>query len=369
MATTAGRSQDDFRTTQAQAQELVGDLMARRRWIYWVDFGACSVLLWALLVLGGWQVSWWSLVAFAPASVLIFRLGTFIHEIQHFRRGEFRSFVVVWNVLFAGPNALPHPVYDYHRIHHSVNGYGTPADAEYADFPRPFPRKALPMMVVRSLMVPGLFIARFTVGTLALVHRPTRDKFERKLSELHMDLSRSTEPWTPQERRRWLPYELTVLAWYVAGLVLLVTGTVPLWFFVYFYLVMAGGIFLNQVRFLLAHGYQTRPEARSFEAQLADSYDHPSHLAFLWAPTGLAYHATHHWFPRMPYHALGRAHRRLLADPDLSPVMARSTGPAGLLPSLKEFLERGPDETPVGGTPVDGASVGQPGGLAPVSPE
>ncbi|MEM9826175.1 MAG: fatty acid desaturase, partial [Planctomycetota bacterium] len=32
----------------------------------------------------------------------------------------------------------------------------------------------------------------------------------------------------------------------------------------------------------------------------------------LWGPIGTRYHALHHLFPRLPYHNLGEAHRRLV---------------------------------------------------------
>ena len=38
----------------------------------------------------------------------------------------------------------------------------------------------------------------------------------------------------------------------------------------------------------------------------------PAMLPFLWAPVGLRYHALHHLMPRLPYHNLGIAHRRLV---------------------------------------------------------
>ena len=34
----------------------------------------------------------------------------------------------------------------------------------------------------------------------------------------------------------------------------------------------------------------------------------------LFFPLGLRYHALHHLFPALPYHNLGRAHRRLVAQ-------------------------------------------------------
>jgi fatty acid desaturase len=40
----------------------------------------------------------------------------------------------------------------------------------------------------------------------------------------------------------------------------------------------------------------------------------PGFLPALWAPVGLRYHALHHLIPSVPYHALGEAHRRLVAQ-------------------------------------------------------
>ena len=48
--------------------------------------------------------------------------------------------------------------------------------------------------------------------------------------------------------------------------------------------------------------------------QYLDSINVPGNLFItaLWAPVGLRYHATHHLFPQMPYHNLGKAHRILV---------------------------------------------------------
>ena len=45
----------------------------------------------------------------------------------------------------------------------------------------------------------------------------------------------------------------------------------------------------------------------------------------LWAPVGLRYHATHHLFPSLPYHALGKAHRRLAANLSDSALYLQTT--------------------------------------------
>ena len=51
----------------------------------------------------------------------------------------------------------------------------------------------------------------------------------------------------------------------------------------------------------------------SFEEQLLDSVNYPERpwITELWGPVGTRYHALHHLFPRLPYHNLGEAHRRL----------------------------------------------------------
>ncbi len=52
----------------------------------------------------------------------------------------------------------------------------------------------------------------------------------------------------------------------------------------------------------------------TFQQQLLDSCDYPYRPWFteLWGPVGTRYHATHHLFPSIPYHNLGKAHRALM---------------------------------------------------------
>ena len=62
----------------------------------------------------------------------------------------------------------------------------------------------------------------------------------------------------------------------------------------------------------------------TFLEQMLDSTTIPGGpWSGLWAPLGMRYHALHHLFPTMPYHAMGRAHRRLLKQlPPDSPYHA-----------------------------------------------
>ena len=95
--------------------------------------------------------------------------------------------------------------------------------------------------------------------------------------------------------------------------------------------------FLNQVRTAVAHRWDNDGEVMAPLDQFLDSVNvpPPALLPFLWAPVGLRYHALHHLMPRLPYHNLGAAHRRLtealpddhvyrqVEQPELFPALAR----------------------------------------------
>lgn len=58
----------------------------------------------------------------------------------------------------------------------------------------------------------------------------------------------------------------------------------------------------------------------------------------LMAPVGLRFHATHHLFPSLPYHALGKAHRKLVQElPDNSLYLEASR--ASMFDALKRIWQ------------------------------
>ena len=69
----------------------------------------------------------------------------------------------------------------------------------------------------------------------------------------------------------------------------------------------------------------------SFVEQVLDSNNFPAGLAWVWAPLGLRYHAVHHLFPKLPYHALGAAYRRIMSALPLQSEFRRT--------SRRSFLE------------------------------
>jgi fatty acid desaturase len=94
---------------------------------------------------------------------------------------------------------------------------------------------------------------------------------------------------------------------------------------------------VNQVRTLVAHGYENEGEPMDTEAQLLDSINLRGWpvLTTLIAPVGLRFHALHHYLPFIPYHSLGLVHRRLLAElPQNAPYRATLKGGVGTLRRL-----------------------------------
>lgn len=70
---------------------------------------------------------------------------------------------------------------------------------------------------------------------------------------------------------------------------------------------------LNGWRTLHAHAYISTGQATDALGQLRDSttFQLPAWLGELVAPVGQRFHAAHHLFPYLPYHALAEANRRL----------------------------------------------------------
>src|SRR5262249_55036941 len=98
-----------------------------------------------------------------------------------------------------------------------------------------------------------------------------------------------------------------------------------------------------QLRVYAAHRYINDSEPMTFLEQMLDSTTIPGGpWSALWAPLGMRYHALHHLFPTMPYHAMGRAHLPLMQQlPPNSPYHA--TLRPSLLAALGELFRASRD--------------------------
>ena len=79
--------------------------------------------------------------------------------------------------------------------------------------------------------------------------------------------------------------------------------------------------------------------------QFADSIDTPAGWwTELWAPLGMRYHALHHLFPMLPFHAMRPAYERLVSNLPADSFYHGSTG-TGLVSSLREIVSIPPSQS------------------------
>lgn len=328
----------------AQARGVVKDLFDPNPTIYWVDFlasvgiGMASFAASRRLELPGWAV----VVLFCISVLAFYRAVLFTHELCHFRKTQFRNFRIAWNLLCGIPFMVPSFLYHIHLEHHARRYYGTAHDGEYLPFGTS-PTRMIVSYLAQSFIIPLLGLMRFMVlPPLAWVFPGVRRWVQQRASSMIIDPSFIRPIPTQQEYRLWYLQETCcfLFGWTVA--VLLLTGIVPWMFLLHVYLLAVCIISLNAIRTLAAHRYTLNGEENAtFVEQLQDSLNFPDHplTGELWAPVGLRFHALHHLFPSMPYHNLGKAHRRLMAELPADSIY-RQTECASLPAALKDLWQR-----------------------------
>lgn len=335
-------SGEDF--SLAEARHLVKDLFAPNPWLYWTDF-LISLFVGALAfglvrrVIPSFTVA--QLVLFVLSGVLYYRAALFIHETVHLRDKTFKVFRFVWNLLCGIPFLMPSFFYYTHVDHHMRKHFGTEQDGEYLALATMAPRHIL-LYLVQPFVIPILAIVRFLILAPIGWAIPSFRRFvHRHASSLVMDPSYIRPLPTRRMLRIFRVQEVACFLWIVGCIVVSLKVGGPRRAFGFLsqaYLVSVFILMLNHVRTLGAHRYTNAGGEMTFVDQLLDSVNYPnwSIWTFMWAPVGLRYHALHHLFPSMPYHNLGKAHRRLMANlPADSPY--RQTESPSLWVSIKQL--------------------------------
>lgn len=298
------------------ARGLTADLHQPNRAVYWIDlcasaavgYGAFAVAVYA-------QSPWLRLPAGLIALFALYRAVMFIHELMHLRRGAVPALWTAWNGLIGVPLLLPSFMYeDVHRLHHAKSHYGTRADPEYLPLARMAP-SSIVALLFGSLLTPALLLLRFAaVAPLAALSPAVRRIMVERMSSLTINPEfRRAPPLHPS--RRWVALEAAGVLYIWSVSALLAAGTIPPSSFLTAIAVGAGVAFVNQARTIVAHRWESDGSGTDLIGQLLDTVNvpPPALLPALWAPLGLRYHGLHHLFPALPYHNLGKAHRRLVA--------------------------------------------------------
>ena len=337
-----------------QARGLIKNLFRVRPEIYWADF----LLTYGLGIYCFGQVRGASLwqphpgldfsarkVFFFFASCLLFyRAAMFIHEVVHQRAANrLPLFRLAWNLLCGIPFLVPSFVYYTHIDHHRRKHYGTRHDGEY--LPLEHQRRWFILFYLSwSFVIPVLAVVRFFLLTpLCWLMPPLRGVIHRHASSMVMDPTYIRPLPSRQTMRLIYWQELGCFLWCL-GVALypqIAFGRWPLPFLLHAYATGVVIILMNSVRTLGSHRWRNRGEAMSFSEQFSDSvnYPHAPWLSELWGPVGTRFHALHHLFPTLPYHALPEAHRRLMKELPAGSLYRHSEA-TSLTASLRDLWRR-----------------------------
>jgi fatty acid desaturase len=306
-----------------QARRLISDLFRHRPVIYWVDFLASLTIGYgfASLYLSAPLGSWQQVLALVIASFALFRAGSFIHEIVHFRKGEMRWFVVAFDLLAGVPMLMPSFFYGNHIDHHNTRHYGTGQDGEYLPLGSG-PLRNVALFYAQVVFLPAMVSARFLIGTpISFLHPRLRNWVLTHWSSYVINLCyrrRQIPPDAP--RAYWAFIEVLCFLRIAAMFAVVAVGAAPPHRIALLYVIAMCVLGLNYIRNLTAHLYQGDGEAMTHEEQLFDSVNIEGGkvlggpITELFFPLGLRYHALHHLFPALPYHNLYAAHRRLMQE-------------------------------------------------------
>jgi fatty acid desaturase len=321
---------------------LVRDLHKVNRAIFWGDFLLSAMAGWtafAAAVLFPF-LSWGMILAIAVSVFCLYRGLCFIHEISHQNRRTLPGFEGVYNALVGFPFLMPSFVYvGVHQSHHKLTTYGTEQDPEYLPFAKSWLMTTV--FALEGFLIPVALIVRFVVLTPIGLVAP---RFQRWLvvhaSSLTMNVKYrrdATGELLTKVRRD----SAVIFAMWMTFVALALTSGLTLRIFGTWFVVCSIASFINSVRTLGAHAYESTGEPLDRMGQLQDSIDTPGAIwTELWAPVGLRYHALHHYFPGIPYHNLPEAYRRLIAETPIRSGYQKMTS-RSLPHSLTALLKKG----------------------------
>ncbi len=326
----------------AKARDLVKDLYHRSPWIYWSDFLLSAGLGWGafVIIFSIPLFSFEQALIFLIAVLALYRAALFIHEIAHFKKGSFGVFQKVWNLICGYPLMIPTFLYQsMHYDHHKQNFYGTTKDGEYFPFASK-EKRFIVFYIGFSFLIPLIFLFRFAALTpLSYLHSGLREFLMQNISSLNIDLNYRRPKSSLAKTKNWKIQEFLVCIYGMTFIGLIIFKIMPAKVLFMWYCLVASVFLVNSIRTLTAHRYKNAEEGElSFTDQMLDSINNPGNqwVTPLWAPVGLRFHATHHLFPDLPYHALGKAHRRLLKNLGNNSLYGETVH-SGLWPTISQL--------------------------------
>lgn len=297
---------------------FVRDLGAHRPSVYWSDFLLSIGFFWgswAALAIHGPTLHLHSVLLFAVAVLALYRASCFMHEIVHVPEKVLPGFRLVWDLLCGLPLLMPSFLYRSHIDHHGSRTYGTPQDPEY--LPRLHTSlQGQTMLLVGTLLAPlGLWLRFAFLAPLAWCVPALRRLVDIRCSSVALHPAYRAQALRLRKvlwHSRVMEVLTSVWAWgFTVGIA---SGVIPPYWASSFLAVVLCVLLVNMTRTAFTHRYRHSGEPMTHAEQIADSvtWGGGGFLVELFAPVGLRYHALHHLFPYLPYHALSTAHARLM---------------------------------------------------------
>lgn len=336
------REEHTIEIDEVQVRALVRDLHRVNPAIYWADLLASTAVGWgafgAAVLFRPFSVA--MLLASAVAIVALYRCLCFIHEISHQNQRTLPRFEATWNFLVGYPLLMPSFFYvGVHQDHHKISLYGTAGDPEYLPFARSTAMTTA--FALESFLIPALLLIRFLVlAPFGLLSKSLQNWLIIHFSSLTINVryQRDVNANVFKTIRRSSVYIL--LLWSVP-IALAAFGLIPWRAFAVWFVIVSVVSFVNTLRTLGAHAYESSGEPLDRMGQLIDSIDTPGGFwTEIWAPVGLRYHALHHYFPGIPYHGLPEAYRRLAGTLPLATEYCKMSS-RSLPHSLSSLVKKG----------------------------
>jgi fatty acid desaturase len=305
-------------STQFSIHQLVLDLRHHSAWIYWIDLLASACAFWfCIIYLGFVSLSWQvSLLLICAGSLALYRGALFVHEIGHFSRGALPGFEIAWNALIGWPLLFPSFLIQSHPDHHRMASFGTASDPEYLPFASA-PHKMRIWFLASSVLTPLILLLRAAlIVPAAWLYPHLRQWLRRHASR--MTMNNTYQPAIhAQQLSAWHEISEVMTAGFAWGwIVAAILDFLPWSLLFNLLLCMALAHLLNGWRTLHAHAYTSVGAPTDQLGQLRDSttFKLPAWFGEVIAPVGQRFHAAHHLFPYLPYHALAEADKRVRAS-------------------------------------------------------
>ena len=332
---------DQQREFYVQAREIVSDLFQPEPWCFWLDFVVSMTSAYVLASI--WlalpttsPIAW---LAFFAGATLLYRSSMFIHELVHLSAKQMKWFRRVWNFFAGVPMMVPSFSYASHLHHHSSRHYGTKHDGEYLPLATGS-LKGILIFLTQIFSQPIIVFLRYAIGTpISFLHSRLRKWTLAHASSLVINFQYQKELKSSGQSASDTFWELFTCfrTWVMLGLVL--TGIMPAVRLPKLFMLAMFALALNHIRTLAAHRYTNDGETISHLDQFLDSTNVQGNwLTELLCPLGSRYHALHHLFPRILYHNLGIAHRRLVSQLAENSVYHDATYPS-IWSAIRDLLE------------------------------